>query len=44
MAAGSGTSVKWLDVPDGKFARGEGEFAPGAGKARPVRKGYSGVL
>lgn len=33
-----GTTVKWLDVPDGPFARGEGDFAPGASTARPERK------
>ena len=34
MASGSGKTVKWLDIPDGPFARGEGEFAPGANVAR----------
>lgn len=28
--AGSGGVSRWLDVPDGPFARGVGEFAPGA--------------
>jgi hypothetical protein len=37
LASGS-TTVKWLDVPDGPFARGEGAFAPGAGKVAPGRK------
>ena len=35
---------KWLDVPDGPFARGEGEFAPGAGTGKSGPKGFSDVL
>jgi hypothetical protein len=37
-ALASGTAVKWLDVPDGLFARGEGVFAPGAGTGKAGRK------
>jgi RecA-family ATPase len=37
-ALASGTTVKWLDVPDGPFARGEGVFARGAGTAKAGRK------
>jgi hypothetical protein len=33
-----GTTVKWLDVPDGPFAKGKGEFAPGAGTGKAGRK------
>ena len=33
-ALATGTTVKWLDVPDGPFARGEGEFAAGASTAK----------
>lgn len=40
-ALASGTSTKWLDVPDGVFARGEGEFAAGASTAKTARKGFS---
>jgi len=40
VALASGTTVKWLDVPDGPFARGEGGFAAGASMSRPVRKGF----
>jgi hypothetical protein len=36
--ASGGTTVKWLDVPDGPFAKGEGAFAPGARKVAPGRK------
>jgi hypothetical protein len=43
-ALAQGTSTKWLDVPEGPFARGEGEFAPGASKASRARKGFSDVL
>jgi hypothetical protein len=43
LARGS-SSVKWLDVPDGQFARGVGTFAPGAGTGaaggrRPASRG-----
>jgi len=34
QALAGGTTVKWLDVPDGPFAKGEGEFAPGASTAQ----------
>jgi hypothetical protein len=37
-ALANGTAVKWLDVPDGPFARGEGIFAPGAGTGKAGRK------
>ena len=33
IAAGS-TAKKWLDIPAGPFARGEGEFVKGAGPER----------
>jgi hypothetical protein len=38
LASGS-TTVKWLDVPVGPFATGQGEFAAGASTARGGRKG-----
>jgi hypothetical protein len=38
-ALASGTAVKWLDVPDGPFAKGEGTFTAGAGKSTAGRKG-----
>jgi hypothetical protein len=37
-ALASGTAVKWLDVPEGPFARGSGKFAAGASRARRGRK------
>lgn len=37
-ALASGTAVKWLDQPEGVFARGVGEFAPGAGTGKAGRK------
>jgi hypothetical protein len=37
-ALATGTAVKWLDVPDGPFARGEGVFAAGAGTGKSGRK------
>jgi hypothetical protein len=37
-ALATGTAVKWLDVPDGPFARGQGSFAPGAGTGKAGRK------
>jgi hypothetical protein len=37
-ALASGTAVKWLDVPDGPFARGEGAFAAGAGTGKAGRR------
>jgi hypothetical protein len=37
-ALATGTTVKWLDVPDGPFARGEGVFAAGAGTGKSGRK------
>jgi hypothetical protein len=43
-ALANGTTVKWLDVPDGPFARGEGQFAAGAGRAKRGPKGFSDVL
>ena len=33
-----GTATKWLDIPDGQFGRGEGEFAAGAGTGQAGRK------
>jgi hypothetical protein len=39
-ALASGTTVKWLDVPDGPFALGEGAFAAGASTAKGGRKGF----
>jgi hypothetical protein len=33
-SAGKSTTVQWLDVPEGPFDRGEGNFAPGALRAR----------
>ena len=33
-----GTSVKWLDVPEGPFARGDGAFAAGFGGRKAERK------
>jgi hypothetical protein len=41
LAEGS-TTVKWLDVPGGPFARGEGAFAPGANLGMAGRKGSVG--
>ena len=35
VAKKAGRAMKWLDIPDGPFARGEGEFAVGA---RPSKK------
>jgi hypothetical protein len=37
-ALATGTAVKWLDVPGGSFAKGEGAFAPGAGTGKAGRK------
>jgi hypothetical protein len=37
-ALATGTAVKWLDVPDGPFARGEGAFAAGAGTGKAGRR------
>jgi hypothetical protein len=37
-ALASGTATKWLDIPDGPFARGEGAFAAGAGLGKAGRK------
>jgi hypothetical protein len=37
-ALANGTAVKWLDVVGGPFARGVGEFAPGAGTGKAGRK------
>ena len=37
-ALACGTSVKWLDAPEGPFALGSGEFAPGAGTGKAGRK------
>ncbi len=34
-SASKSGSVRWLDVPGGKFARGEGSFQPGALKRKP---------
>jgi hypothetical protein len=39
-ALATGTTVKWLDVPDGSFAQGKGTFHAGAGAARSGRKGH----
>jgi hypothetical protein len=41
QALATGTTVQWLDVPDGPFATGAGEFAPGAkrGKSGPRGSG-----
>jgi hypothetical protein len=39
-ALASGTTVKWLDVPTGGFARGEGAFAAGANTSSHARKGF----
>ena len=38
LAIADGTAPKWLDVPDGAFARGEGSFEPGAPTGRSGRK------
>jgi hypothetical protein len=37
-ALANGTTVKWLDVPEGPFARGEGAFVVGCGRGKPGRK------
>jgi hypothetical protein len=37
-ALADGTTVKWLDIPDGPFASGKGQFAAGAGTGRRGRK------
>jgi hypothetical protein len=42
-ALASGTTVKWLDVPTGDFARGEGAFAAGANTSSSSRKGFKNV-
>lgn len=42
-ALAGGTTVKWLDIPDGPFARGEGAFAAGASTGRRARKGFTDV-
>jgi hypothetical protein len=39
QALASGTTTKWLDVPDGPFARGEGTFAAGSRKGQPGPRG-----
>ena len=39
LAAGSGKSFKWLDVPNGPFALGYGEFTPGAAIAEATAGG-----
>ena len=33
-AKGAGRGMKWLDIPDGPFARGEGKFAEGARRGK----------
>ena len=38
QALAGGTTVKWLDIPDGAFAQGAGAFAAGATNAKPRRK------
>jgi hypothetical protein len=38
LALASGTTVKWLDCPDGPFALGQGEFAAGASTGKAGRK------
>jgi hypothetical protein len=38
VANAGGTTVKWLDIPDGPFGRGEGSFAAGAGTGQAGRK------
>ena len=35
QALANGTTTKWLDLPDGPFARGEGAFAAGSRKGQP---------
>ncbi|WP_191059274.1 AAA family ATPase [Geminicoccus harenae] len=41
QALASGTTTKWLDVPEGPFARGEGAFAAGSRKGQPGPRGAS---
>jgi hypothetical protein len=41
LALANGTTVKWLDVPNGPFAMGCGEFAAGASTAKVGRKAFN---
>lgn len=41
VALAGGTTVKWLDIPDGPFARGEGVFAVAASTSSKARKGFA---
>jgi hypothetical protein len=39
QALANGTTTKWLDIPDGPFACGEGTFAAGSHKGQPGPRG-----